>query len=78
MEPWFMTTIRSAISATTPKSCVMNITAVLCLVCNSRIDLESLLRGHVERVVGSSQISNFGFSTRAIEMTMRWRCPRDS
>ena len=57
--PCCITATRSAISATTPKSWVMNRTAMPCRVCRSRISVEDLrLRGDVERggrLVGDQQ-----------------------
>ncbi|MCY1303915.1 hypothetical protein D9M70_536440 [compost metagenome] len=78
-RPPCITTMRSAISDTTPKSCVMNSTAspLRCWM--------SLIRARIcacvvtsSAVVGSSAISKAGFSARAMAIMTRWRCPPDS
>ncbi|CFT99992.1 Protein of uncharacterised function (DUF1602) [Bordetella pertussis] len=74
-----MTTIRSAISATTPKSCVMKSTAVWCLSCSSRISARICFCVVTSSaVVGSSAISSLGSRISAMAMTMRWRWPPES
>ncbi|MNV68905.1 hypothetical protein D3C71_1617810 [compost metagenome] len=71
-RPRFITAMRSAISATTPKSCVMNSTAVLCDFCNSRISARICFCVVTSSaVVGSSAINSLGFRISAMQMTMR-------
>ncbi|MNL42962.1 hypothetical protein D3C87_1654510 [compost metagenome] len=78
-SPRFITTMRSEISATTPKSCVMNSTAVLCLTCSSLISARICFCVVTSSaVVGSSAISSLGSRISAIAITMRWRWPPES
>ena len=74
-----MTTTRSAISATTPRLCVMNRTAMPI----SRRSLSSSARICAwivtsSAVVGSSAISSTGSQASAIAIITRWRMPPDS
>ena len=71
--------MRSAISATTPKSCVMNRTPVPRRSCISLISLRICACVVTSSaVVGSSAISSDGSRTSAIAIMMRWRCPPES
>ena len=71
-----MTTTRWAISATTPKSWVMNSTPVPRRSCNSRISFKICACVVTSNaVVGSSAMSRPGSSTRAAAIMMRWRWP---
>ena len=78
-SPCLSTATRSAISATTPKSWVMNSTPVPALVCSSLMSL-SVCACVVtsSAVVGSSAMSSTGSRISAIAIMMRWRCPPDS
>ena len=74
-----MTATRSAISATTPKSWVMNITAVPCRRWRSLISASTWAWVVTSSaVVGSSQISTSGASASAMAIITRWRCPPES
>ncbi len=67
-----MTATRSAISATTPKSWVMNKTAVACCRCSSLIRCRICAWVVTSRaVVGSSAISSAGSMTSAMAIMMR-------
>ena len=77
--PAYITTVRSAISATTPMSWVMK-----------RIDIpssscSSFIRSRIcawmvtsSAVVGSSAISSFGLQASAIAIITRWRMPPEN
>ena len=82
-----MTATRSAISATTPKSCVMNSTPMA----GAPLPPDGLPRWidsmsaricacvvTSSAVVGSSAISSAGPSASAMAIITRWRCPPDS
>ena len=72
--PFCKTMTRSAISATTPMSCVMNNTAVPRSRCNVLMSAStSACVVTSSAVVGSSAISNFGSRINAIAIMMRWR-----
>ena len=78
-SPRFITMMRSEISATTPKSWVMNSTAVLCLTCSSLMSARICFCVVTSSaVVGSSAISRRGSRISAMAMTMRWRWPPES
>ncbi len=73
------TATRSAISATTPKSCVMNSTPVPCEACISLTSFRICAWVVTSSaVVGSSAISSAGFRISAIAIMIRWRCPPES
>ena len=75
-RPDCMTTTRWAISATTPKSWVMNSTPVPRRSCSSRISRRICAWVVTSSaVVGSSAISSAGSSTSAAAIMMRWRWP---
>ena len=77
--PCCITAIRSAISATTPKSWVMNSTAMRRADCISRISA-SICACVVtsSAVVGSSAIRMSGSSVSAIAIIARWRWPPET
>jgi hypothetical protein len=76
--PVCITTTWSAISETTPKSCVMNSTAVPRRCCSSRISARICACVVTSSaVVGSSAISSTGSSTSAQAIITRWRWPPD-
>jgi hypothetical protein len=71
IEPSRITTTRSAISETTPKSWVMNSTPVFSWPCNSLTSFRICARVVTSSaVVGSSAISNAGSSTSAAAIMM--------
>ncbi len=79
MRPAYMTATRSAVSAITPMSWVISMTAVprsphsrlsSWMIC-AWIDTSSA-------VVGSSAISNSGSAHRASASTTRWRMPPEN
>lgn len=68
--PFCITTTSSAISETTPKSCVMNSTAVFLRCCNSYQAKDLRLRHqHISAVVGSSAINGSGSGNNAMAIT---------
>ena len=74
-----MTSTRSATSATTPMSCVMNMTAMCISSCNCR--MSSRICAWIvtsSAVVGSSAISSRGWHESAIAIITRWRMPPES
>ncbi len=78
-RPWRITTTRSAMSATTPKSWVMNSTPMRRSACSFWI------RSRIWRcvvtssaVVGSSASSSRGLFSSAIAIITRWRWPPES
>ncbi len=76
--PAYMTTTSSAISAMTPRSCVMRMIAVPMRLCRSRI--RSRICAWMvtsSAVVGSSAISRSGSQASAIAIITRWRIPPD-
>ena len=78
-SPARSTATRSAISATTPKSCVMNSTPVPCPRWSSRINARICACVVTSSaVVGSSAIRSAGSSTSAIAIMIRCRCPPES
>ena len=79
MLPCRMTMTRVAISATTPMSWVIRISAVPVSRCRSR-SRSSTSRCTVtsSAVVGSSQISTSGRSASAMAIITRWRIPPES
>ncbi len=77
--PRYMTSTSSAISATTPMSWVMNITAMPWLTCRR------LMRSRISAwvvtsraVVGSSAISTCGLQASAMAIITRWRMPPEN
>ena len=77
-SPSSITTTLSAISATTPKSCVMNITLIPAAL-NVADQLQDLrLGGHVECGCRLVRDQDRGSSTRAIAIITRCRCPPES
>ena len=77
--PWFITITWSAISATTPMSCVMNITAMPWLSCSFLI--RSRISAWVvtsSAVVGSSAINSAGLQASDIAIITRWRMPPEN
>ena len=77
--PSRITTTRSATSATTPKSWVMNITAVPCLPCSSLSSVRIWAWVVTSSaVVGSSAMMRAGSSASAMAIITRWRCPPES
>ncbi len=77
--PYRMTTISSAISATTPMSWVMNMTAMPCDCCSRRI--RSRISAWVvtsSAVVGSSAISTDGLQASAMAIIARCRMPPEN
>src|SRR5579883_94579 len=72
LAPAYMTTTRSAISATTPRLCVISTIAVSILAFRARI--RSRIWAWIvtsSAVVGSSAISNFGLQASAIAIITR-------
>jgi hypothetical protein len=74
-----MTLTRSHMPATTPRSCVIMISAV------SRSDTSTRRRSRIcawivtsSAVVGSSAISSFGSQASAIAIIARWRIPPEN
>ena len=79
IRPVCITATRSAISATTPKSWVMNSTPVPRSRCSSLISRRICAWVVTSSaVVGSSAISSPGCSTSAIAIMIRWRWPPES
>ena len=75
----YMTTMSSAVSATTPRSCVIRITAVPRSACSSRI--RSRICACVvtsSAVVGSSAMRSAGSLMSAIAIITRWRMPPEN
>ena len=77
--PAYMTLTRSHIPATTPRSCVIRISAV------SRSATSSRSRSRIcawivtsSAVVGSSAIRSFGSHASAIAIIARWRIPPEN
>ena len=79
LRPAYITTTRSAFSATTPMSCVISMIAVPSVSCNSRI--RSRICAWIvtsSAVVGSSAINSFGLHASAIAIIARCRMPPES
>ena len=79
LRPAYITTTRSAISATTPRSCVISMIAEPSRVFRSRI--RSRICAWIvtsSAVVGSSAISSFGLQASAMAIITRWRMPPES
>ena len=78
-RPAYCTITRSAVSATTPRSCVINTNAMPCsrrnCVNNSRICAWIVTSS---AVVGSSAISKRGLQASAIAIITRWFMPPDN
>ena len=79
MRPEYITATRSAVSASTPMSCVTGITAAPC----SRQSFFSSARtcAWIETssaVVGSSAITSLGLAQSASAITTRWRMPPEN
>ena len=77
--PMYITTTSSAISAITPRLCVMNWIAMPVVSC--RLRTKSRMTASVvtsRAVVGSSAIRMLGLHASAIPITARWRMPPDS
>src|SRR6218665_2264125 len=78
-RPCSITATRWAISATTPKSWVTNITPMPLSRCMRRISARICACVVTSSaVVGSSAISRLGSSANAMAITTRWRWPPDS
>ena len=78
-SPFHITTTSSAISATTPMSWVMKMTAVPISCCRSRMMLRICAWIVTSSaVVGSSAISSFGLQASAMAIITRWRMPPES
>ena len=79
LRPAYMTTTRCAISATTPRSCVISTIAAPIFCFSSRI--RSRICAWIvtsSAVVGSSAISSFGLQASAIAIITRCRMPPES
>ncbi len=79
MRPAYMTAMRSAMSATTPRSWVTRITPALVSARRSRI--RSRIWAWIvtsSAVVGSSAISTLGLQDRARAIITRWRMPPEN
>ncbi len=77
--PAYITTTRCAVSATTPISCVISITAIPIR------SFSSVMRSRIcacivtsSAVVGSSAISSLGLQDSAIAIITRWRMPPEN
>ncbi|SII43802.1 Uncharacterised protein [Mycobacteroides abscessus subsp. abscessus] len=69
-----MTMMRSAMSATTPMSCVMRMMPASSFDFSSRMSLRiSACTVTSSAVVGSSAMSSFGWHASACAIMMRWR-----
>src|SRR5690606_24264057 len=78
-RPAYITTTRSAISATTPKSWVISRIAVSNFSFTSRISSKICAWMVTSRaVVGSSAINNLGLHATAMAIIARWRMPPDN
>ena len=78
-RPPCMTTTRSAISATTPMSWVIRMSAVPNSRCSVRISSRIwACTVTSSAVVGSSAISTFGLQASAMAIITRWRMPPES
>ena len=79
IRPRYITTTSSAISAMTPRSCVMNMIAIPISFCNNRMSLRICASVVTSRaVVGSSAMSSFGRSIIAMAIIARCRIPPES
>ena len=79
LSPRYMTSMRSATSATTPMSCVMKITPICISSCRARISCRICAWIVTSSaVVGSSAISSDGLHDSAIAIITRWRMPPES
>ncbi len=79
MRPAYITAMRSAMSATTPRSWVTRITAALVSARRSR--MRSRIWAWIvtsSAVVGSSAISTLGLHERARAIITRWRMPPEN
>ena len=79
LRPAYITTTRCAISATTPRSCVISMIAEPSRVFRSRI--RSRICAWIvtsSAVVGSSAISSRGLQASAMAIITRWRMPPDN
>ena len=77
--PAYITAMSSAISATTPRSCVIRMIAVSSSRC--RCSSSSRICAWIvtsSAVVGSSAISSFGSLMSAIAIITRWRMPPEN
>ncbi len=78
-SPRHITSTRSATSATTPMSWVMNNTAIRISSCSNPISARICAWIVTSRaVVGSSAISRLGRQESAIAIITRWRMPPES
>ena len=74
-----MTTTRWQVSATTPRSCVMRMTAAPVFSFSSSISLRTCAwMVTSSAVVGSSAISSFGLQASAMAIITRWRMPPEN
>ncbi len=77
--PWYMTIIRSATSAITPKSCVMKMVEVSCASRSSCINSRMVFCTVTSSaVVGSSAIRIIGWHESAMAIITRCFCPPES
>ncbi len=79
MRPAYITATRCEVSAITPMSCVMSITAVP--RSRARRLRSSMICAWIETssaVVGSSAISRLGSAAIASAITTRWRMPPEN
>ncbi|CFV99887.1 Protein of uncharacterised function (DUF1602) [Bordetella pertussis] len=79
LSPRYITSTRSATSATTPMSWVMNTTPMRISSCSWRISCRICAWIVTSSaVVGSSAISSAGLQASAMAIITRWRMPPES